>query len=486
LTITASGWVFIPAGLLLFFRAPKQLCVWLVLVSVFAAASVIDIGTEGFPAGVSPYYFTALLIALRAMPKWLNGGLTFRRGDPVRPYLLVMAVFTGWASLSAFLFPLLFRGLPVDLARAGPDMTYYSRLPLHFSFSNAGQAGYLILNFIVITYFASHAAKPGHAKALAGAFSWSGVIALTVGAYQLLAHMTGLPFPDSLINSNPAWAHLAGQHLNGVWRISASFDEASGAGAFFATWTVFELVLSLSRDRSRSRHQFLALAGSLMVIGTTSTTGYVTLLTMVVLTVSSELLASFRKTRPTTPVLIAAAIAIIAITGAFLLTGDGSSLLRAVLWDKSQSNSSVHRLATVGRSIDIFTSTCGFGAGLGSNRAMSLIAYILSNLGAPGTVLFAWLLISLRAITRAVMSKVPKDATSRILLRAVAWAFATHLLAMSESAAEISDPSLWILWAILIVQIRQHWLSSTPVPGLRSPCVPVSTLPTWFQQPAAD
>ncbi|MGA2409984.1 MAG: hypothetical protein ABSG46_06280 [Candidatus Binataceae bacterium] len=430
----------------------------MILVSVFAAASVINVGAEGFPAGVSPYYFTAVLIAFRTIPKWLSGRLSFRAGDPARVYLRVMAVFIGWASLSAFLLPIIFQGLPVDLARAGPDATYYFRLPLQWSLSNAGQAGYLILDLIVITYFAGQAATPGCAEALAAAFCWSGVVVVAIGAYQLLAHKAGLPFPSTFFNSNPAWAQLSGQNIGGVWRVSATFDEPSAAGAFFATWTVFEFSLALSRARNRLRHQIFALAGILMVIATTSTTGYLTLAAMAPLLLLNDLFSALRQTRSLMPASVAIAAAVIAIAFAFARAGAGSSLLDAVVLYKYQSSSSMHRMATVFRSINIFASTWGLGAGLGSNRAMSIVAYILSNLGVVGIVLFVWLLISLRTITRIEMGAMPRDAHSRLLLRALGWAFAAHLLAMSESAAEISDPSLWILWSILMVSVRRQWL----------------------------
>ena len=59
------------------------------------------------------------------------------------------------------------------------------------------------------------------------------------------------------------------------------------------------------------------------------------------------------------------------------------------------------------RSLDVFAATYGLGAGLGSNRAMSLLAYIASNLGMAGIVLFGSLMVSLLSMSRAVRRTSP-------------------------------------------------------------------------------
>jgi hypothetical protein len=133
-------------------------------------------------------------------------------------------------------------------------------------------------------------------------------------------------------------------------------------------------------------------------------------------------------------------------------------LLSGVMLDKAHSGSSLHRTATVVRSWDIFTATYGLGAGLGSNRAMSLLAYVVSNLGFTGSILFFWLLLSLFSMHRANRSIASDD--SGPWFQALGMAFVARFLALSESGAEVSDPIFWLLWGLLLGAIRQRWLTA--------------------------
>jgi hypothetical protein len=201
-------------------------------------------------------------------------------------------------------------------------------------------------------------------------------------------------------------------------------------------------------------------AGIVIVIGTTSTTGYVTTAVMLLFMLFRQFRVGARGSAPAIAIISFFAIT---IACAFLLTNAGYSLLSDVLLDKAHSGSSLHRVATIVRSLDTFKATYGLGAGLGSDRAMSMAAYILSNLGAAGVIMFGWLMLSLITMSRLVQSAVPiRGAVSTeghppIWPRALGMAFAAHILALTESGAEISDPVLWLLWGILLVSIRQQW-----------------------------
>ncbi len=134
-----------------------------------------------------------------------------------------------------------------------------------------------MLDFSVVLLFLRNAPRPGYMEGLIEAFTWSGLIVVAVGAYQLLAYRIGLPYPRAFLYSNPVWGQLAGESLAGWRRINATFPEASPAGDFLAMWSVFQLVLAARGGRRGGRHWWFALAGSFMVVNTTSTTGYVAL-----------------------------------------------------------------------------------------------------------------------------------------------------------------------------------------------------------------
>jgi hypothetical protein len=133
--------------------------------------------------------------------KWSNGRIRFQRGEFAQNHLQIAAFFVVWCVISAFLMPILFEGTPVDSPRAGAEAVFYLALPLRWSFSNAGQAGYMMLNFFVLLAFADFSATRPSAR-LMDAFTYSGVIVVLVGFYQMIASRFGLPFPASFFNSN--------------------------------------------------------------------------------------------------------------------------------------------------------------------------------------------------------------------------------------------------------------------------------------------
>jgi hypothetical protein len=75
MSIPPSGIVLIPLSLVIFFFAPDRLGQAAIIAAVFAAASVLNFGGGTFPVGIAPFYFIALLISFRSLPKWLSYGL---------------------------------------------------------------------------------------------------------------------------------------------------------------------------------------------------------------------------------------------------------------------------------------------------------------------------------------------------------------------------------------------------------------------------
>src|ERR1700761_5782251 len=146
--IPLTGIVLIPLIGLVFLLRPARLEETLIYMAAFQAAAVINLG-GGFSFGLSPYFFTACLLAARVTLRWVTGRIRFRRGEFAQIHLQFAALFIGWCVISSFLLPVLFEGTPVDSPRAGAEAVFYLALPLKWSFSNAGQAGYMVLNFFV-------------------------------------------------------------------------------------------------------------------------------------------------------------------------------------------------------------------------------------------------------------------------------------------------------------------------------------------------
>jgi hypothetical protein len=455
--LPVSGLILIPLTLGIYCFS-SYLAEWAIFSSVLSGAALVNIGGS-FAVGLSPYFFMVALIASRVIPQWATGRIRFFADEAIVPHVRIFAVFIIWCVFSAFFLPTLFDGLPVDSPRAGVDQSYYIQFPLHWSLSNAGQAGYMILNFVMIMCLLQVVARPGRLQSLANAFSWSGVFVVAVGAYQIFCHRMGLPFASWLFNSNQALGQAPNQSIGpGFSRISATFVEPSDAAGFLAAWSVFELTLAISGGRRNGWHWLLATLGSVMLVQTTSSTGYVTagIMWMVMAcdcgaTILRHGWIKVKAGLAVVALASAALIALITVPKAWLL-------LDAVLINKGTSASALHRTSTFPRAVEVFQHSWGLGVGLGSNRAMSMFFYVLSNLGFPGMLLLLFLLAQLYSQARLRLYRPGVDPTTRGLLMALGGAFVANILAQLVSGAEITQPRTWILWGLLLATIRYDWL----------------------------
>lgn len=475
MNIPVSGLIVLGVTTYFMFMRRDDLLLLAVVMNAFAAASVVNLG-GAFPIGITPYFFVAGLLTMRLWPRWIAGKVTFFRGEPTAAYLCVMALFTLLCVFSAFILPMLFDSLPVDVPRAGVALHRQIPLaPLHWSFSNGGQAAYMILNFFVILEFMRKSNEAGFPARLSRAFAIAGLLAAGVGLFQVTCGHVGMTFPEWLFNSNVAWGQSAGQKMAGGFsRMSATFVEPSDAGKFFACWMVFELTMAISSRQEELWHWLFATIATVALFLTTSSTGYVIALVSWCVAVGQTTAVLF--TSGLVPVRKMAAI--VAAVGSaivvMLLVPGVWDLLNAALFEKQQTDSAIDRGATLGRAVDVFFHTFGLGAGLGSNRAMSIALYVLSNLGLVGSILFIYILLKpyLMARIAATSPDVPQDL--RGFIRASGAAFAANFVGLLVSGAEITGPEFWILLGMLLAGTRQAWLIENGLLGLMGDGLPNS------------
>ena len=457
MSVPISGIILLPLTLGIFCFS-SYMSEWAIFIAVFQGAALVNMG-GGFAVGLSPYFFATALVALRLVPKLLTNRVGLFAEEPARSHIQGLFLFMLWCVVSALVLPVLFQGLPVDSPRASVDTSYYTQLPLRWSFSNAGQAGYMILNFMLVLQLVQVSAKRQRLERLINAFSWSGVFAAGIGLYQMGCYRFGLAFPSWLFNSNQAWAELPNQLIGaGFSRISATFVEPSGAAVFLAAWSVFELSLAMGRARQSGRHWLCAALGTIVLVATASTTGYITAAAMWVV-MAWDCMSTLLRYGVIKPKVTLAALGLAAAGLAALALLPGAwPLLDAVVFNKGESMSALHRTATFGRAVEVFQGSWGLGVGLGSNRAMSVLFYVLSNIGLPGVVLAGWLLLHIYSQVRARLASVHCDVTVRTYLLALSAAFLATIFALILSGAEISQPQLWVVWGLLLGTIRYDWL----------------------------
>jgi hypothetical protein len=140
-----------------------------------------------------------------------------------------------------------------------------------------------------------------------------------------------------------------------------------------------------------------------------------------------------------------------------------SGLLTKIIWEKSLTQSSHDRTATVWEALRITSETYGLGVGLGSNRPSGMLFYIASNLGIPGLVLFAstmWVLY--RAMGAALRSNSNSKQAASFLV-AAGWATVIELVAMASSGGDVTSSLLWVCMALVATGSRTLWLRSQEV-----------------------
>jgi hypothetical protein len=470
MTITPIGFVIIPLSLIIFLVWPRLLVPWAIIVSVFEAASVINVGGGESGIGIQPFFFVVVLITLRFLPQYLNGRFGFVRGDPLLRLFRPLIFFAVWGVASAFVLPFLFANVPVNIPHGGMDR---SPLPLHWSLSNAAQAGYLILDCVFIMYATWLARDHREMEANIRAFRSAGMIVVAVGVYQLVAHNTGLPFPKEFFNSNEAWGQLLDEKIAGTWRLSATYTEPSAAGGFFAAWSSFLLLIVSERTVARRLDWLLLCAGMSMLLLTTSSTGY--FVTVVVLSVFAlqQMVRLIVLGRTNPRVLIVCVVIGMGTIGAIAFLPNLDRLLQEVLINKSASPSASNRTATQWQSLTITGQSFGLGVGLGSNRPSGLLFYVLSDLGFPGLLLFLYCIYVTFSLIGTSTRLRLRCSAARGYVTASAWAFGVTLFTMVISGADVTAPQTWIIWSLLTGVLEHACASSqqrSTVPDLAA-CV---------------
>ena len=117
ISLTLSTLPMLLLAFYLWCRAKGQLLPVAMFMSVFQAASVVDVGFGGLLIGVQPTY-VVLLIALVARFAERRPGKT-ESWIPATSTTLLLAGFVVYAAMSAFVYPLLFKGVLVSNPKLG-------------------------------------------------------------------------------------------------------------------------------------------------------------------------------------------------------------------------------------------------------------------------------------------------------------------------------------------------------------------------------
>ena len=416
-------------------RWPHRLVPAAVACAPFEGAALVNAGG----VGVSPYFFTLMLIAGRCafvrttVPTLLGRTVRQRRAMAWMAGTVVLAVG------GAVVLPRVFAGAAVFSPRLDAD----AAAPLAFSTGNVAQAAYLLLNAGLLWYAAQTAGDARTVRAVINATRVAGAIVVLLAAYQFAAAYTGLPFPDDVLYSNTAYVMQHGSRVMDLPRLCSTFTEPAGMAVYLVGYLMF-----LAADVPPVRPWAVAARAGLIVLTvaalalSTSSTAYVGLAGAAAWAVARFVAWPVVVGRPNYRAIAAVVVAAVLAVGTYVASSTLQQLVRTMVFEKDESSSYDERSGADTFSTHIARNTWGLGVGLGSNRASSFGPSMLSTVGVYGTAALAGVMVQLLRPANAGPSRRYQPALAAGLVGVVG----TKLV----SSPDLVTPVMWTMMAGLL------------------------------------
>jgi hypothetical protein len=417
------------------YKAKGRMLPVVMFMSIFQAASILNIGSGAGQLGISPSFLLLLIVLATKMLSAPERGVLLH--PPLQSTAILLILFTSYATLSVFLNPILFRDVPFTNAKFG------YLVPLQWNMSYLPQLVYLLLS-VSLYFVAAYRTTPAE---LTKALDWyvaGAVFASLLAVYQFIGLKTGIPFPSDYLHTSPTYEIFEGYEINGFARMNSTFTEAAAAALCFTT----ALAIPVWRFLSGSVTLLNVGSATVIFIGlvlTISTTGYLCLAFIIavgLLTYIFHWRGSHKARSNKLFLAIPAVILLIIVAVNPLFQEAFTGLIHTVILDKTQTFSYQDRTQINEDAIQTAAKTYWLGAGWGICRASSLLPTILGNVGIPGTLLF------FLAIIQLFLPMLKRSGIQMQLHGAVLFALATVLLNLVISGPQVDFPILWLLFAI--------------------------------------
>lgn len=433
---TASTLPLIVLLIVLWRATDRNILAIVLFMSIFDAASALNFGS----VGLVPWVASLLLCLLVKIVVGHRPPDSLRQANQAAVVMLI--AFIGYAAFSSVINPNLFAGLMV-LKSATVE-------PLGWGATNVAQLCYLLAVAVIFMLAATRTRAEMEA-----AIQWyvrGCLVSAFFAIYQLANATMHVPYPEAVLYSNPSHIIFPAYQMNGMWRLSSTFPEASEMAGFmalavgFVGWELFTRKITLW-----SLSKFLLLLACALM--TFSTTGY---LTLAFITVAGLLL--YAKQVLTAGAIAQRTLIVGIVVGSLMLVAAASPTVRTVsmdavrstVLDKKDSDSYKARTETHGAALETARSTYLLGAGWGSVRPSGLFYVLFANLGIIGVITFAGLIVSL---FWPLMNARRRHSHDDLFERSL-FGISIMLLAMLIAGGEPVAPVLWGLFGIAAASCR--------------------------------
>lgn len=465
MTISMAGLLVFLLLLSLGHLLGAPLLIGLLASMAFGATAIATLTMVG---GSSPLIYTAfagLLVIKVLSTRRLRDSLMQLVANDRTTWIVLLLLF--YTLVGAMAFPRLFAGeTSVFVLARTPMGGRIAEVPLGPVSGNITQSGYFALNcftFIAISVFLQQ--KTITLQSLRKGFLALAAMNLLLGVIDLLGKVAG--FGDLLGPIRTAsYSMLVAVEQSGFWRIVGGFPEASS----FATATLVSAAFTITYWRTTSSRLalFLSLGLSVLLVLSTSSSGYVAGAFMGIVLALSMLVAFARSMMSRKDITILGLVAVLTacLLSAYLyderLFEPLARLFDSTIWSKAQSGSAQERAYWNMKSIDSFIDTYGVGIGMGSSRASSWLVALISQLGLIGAVLVSYLIFEvLRPIAPTPARK--STATEIYALGLSVQASVLAGIAVLTLIGGSADPGLLFFVSLAVVRAcRQSLRKATP------------------------
>ena len=458
--LTILGVIILPLGVYLFARG-KQPLAW---ATVWAIPFFDTIVLQLPFAPVRPFqYFGALLIARHVLEACVRTApITARRSaTPLAAVALVVVLFFS-------LFAPTLVTTPIRVAPEGYDtllLAYENLAELTFRPSNITQLAYPLFGILLVFVLSAHIHTKEDLQHVYRILFKACILFIGYMVFYQVCSVIGFSTPIEVLQwiaTGEAESHFSGYNtLGGIARAYTPAGEPGYTGLYYmlVIGLLAGLIYGGYRDAWKpERGRFFLLVLVTGMILNASTTGYFGLLSLVAtlpLIVLFRRRARLRVDSGVKIVFKAAAIGgvVLAVAVVVAYVAFGFSLAEYVLQSHAakvtdQAGSGAFRFYSLMYSLEeVFMKSPLIGVGYGSHRSLTLISYLLSNVGVVGTIAFLWFNAVIFFHAVKVMNRT-EDSTLASFAFALAWTHVALLGTMFVGKSVVSFVFGW-LWLVL-------------------------------------
>ena len=365
----------------------------------FGSTSIATLSSLG---GSSPLIYTVfcglLILSVAARRTALQD---LGRAFTIYPAFWLVTLLMVYAIIGCVFFPRIFAGQTSVFV---PTRLGVSELALAPVSGNISQTGYFVMGgvtFMAVSLLLMRGISTDDVRK--AFFAWI-LCHTAMGILDLAAKMAGIGDILEPIRT-ASYAMLTETQMAGFWRIAGAQAEASGfAGISLACLAFCYVYWRRTGSRFALR---LGLTLLVLVVFSTSSTGYVGLAVLSIPVMLSLMRSLARQWLSSADVLILATFGIGFFMALLLMMTYPSffdpflALFDSSVTNKLQSSSGQERMYWNVRSLQSMIDTHGLGVGFGSSRASSWPIAVVSQLGITGTVLMALAVFMIMRVPKA-------------------------------------------------------------------------------------